>query len=52
VRRLAGVDPSVAVAIGGEPDVAYLAREYAVRLQHHPTGTRLQELVPQLRPPA
>jgi hypothetical protein len=52
VRRLAGVDPSVAVAIGGEPGVAYLAREYAVRLQRHRTGARLHKLVPQLIPPA
>jgi hypothetical protein len=52
VRRLAGVDPSVAVAIGGEPDIAYLAREYAVRLQRPRTGARLHKLVPQLIPPA
>jgi hypothetical protein len=52
VRRLAGVDPSIAVAIGEEPDVAYLASEYAVRVQRHRTGARLHELVPQLIPPA
>jgi hypothetical protein len=52
VRRLAGVDPSVAVAIGGEPDVAYLAREYVARLQRHQTDARLHKLVPQLFPPA
>jgi hypothetical protein len=52
VRRLAGVDPSVAVAIGGEPDVAYLARAYAVRLRRPRTDARLHELVRQLIPPA
>ncbi|MFL5920979.1 MAG: hypothetical protein ACJ75Q_11610 [Gaiellaceae bacterium] len=36
VRRLAGVDPRVAVAIRGEPDVAYLARGYFVQLPSHP----------------
>ncbi len=52
VRRLAGVDPSVAVAIGGESDVAYLARDYVARLQRSRTDARLHKLVPQLIPPA
>jgi len=52
VRRLVGVDPNVAVAIGGEPHVAYLAPEYVVHPQHPPTGARLHKVVPQLTPPA
>ena len=36
VRRLAGVDPRVAVAIRGEPDVAYLAAGYFLQLPSHP----------------
>jgi hypothetical protein len=52
VRRLAGVDPSIAVAIGGERDVAYLARAYVRRLQAHRTDARLRKLVPQLFRPA
>ena len=52
VRRLAGVDPRIAVAIGGEPDVAYLARAYFLRLRDGRTDARLRNLVPQLIPPA
>jgi hypothetical protein len=52
VRRLAGVDPTIAVAIGGEPDVAYLARRYFLRLKNDRTDARLRKLVPQLIPPA
>src|SRR5262245_44952294 len=52
VRRLAGVDPTVAVAIGGEPDVAYLARPYFLRLKAHRTDARVRKLVPQLLSPA
>jgi hypothetical protein len=52
VRRLAGVDPSIAVAIGGERDVAYLARAYFLRLRDGRTAARLRKLVPQLIPPA
>ena len=52
VRRLAGVDPSVAVAIGGEPDVAYLARRYFLQLKGHRADARLRKLVPQLLPAA
>jgi Family of unknown function (DUF6281) len=51
VRRLAGVDPSVAVAIGGEPNVAYLARKYFRQLQSHPADARLRKLA-KLIPPA
>jgi len=51
VRRLAGVDPTIAVAIGGEPDVAYLARAYFLRLQDGRTDAHLRKLVPQLIPP-
>jgi Family of unknown function (DUF6281) len=36
VRRLAGVDPRVAVAVQGEPEHAYLARGYFVQLPSHP----------------
>jgi hypothetical protein len=36
VRRLAGVDPRVAVAVRGEPDAAYLAAGYFVELPSHP----------------
>jgi uncharacterized protein DUF6281 len=36
VRRLAGVDPRVAVAVRGEPDVAYLAAGYFLQLPSHP----------------
>ena len=52
VRRLAGVDPSVAVAIRDEPDVAYLARAYFRRLRDHRTDAQLRKLVPNLIPPA
>ena len=52
VRRLAGVDPTIAVAIGGEPDVAYLARAHFLRLRHGRTDAGLHELLPQLIPPA
>jgi Family of unknown function (DUF6281) len=44
VRRLAGVDPSVAVAVRGEPDVAYVARAYF--------AGHLRKLVPRLTSPA
>jgi hypothetical protein len=47
VRRLAGVDPSVAVAIASEPDVAYVARKYFLRLQSEPADARkLAKLIP------
>jgi len=36
VRRLAGVDSQVAVAVRGEPDVAYLASGYFIQLPSHP----------------
>jgi hypothetical protein len=36
VRRLAGVDPRVAVAVRGEPDIAYLAVGYFIELASHP----------------
>jgi uncharacterized protein DUF6281 len=52
VRRVAGVDPTIAVAINGEPEVAYLARAYFLRLQDGRTDARLRKLVPQLIPPA
>jgi hypothetical protein len=52
VRRLAGVDPSIAVAIGGEPDVAYLAGASFLRLRDGRSDARLRKLVPQLIPPA
>jgi hypothetical protein len=47
VRRLAGVDPRVAVAIASEPDVAYVARKYFLRLQSEPADARkLAKLIP------
>jgi hypothetical protein len=52
VRRFAGVDPSVAVGIGGEPDIAYLARAYFLRLRGHQADAQLRKLVPKLIPPA
>lgn len=36
VRRLAGVDPRVAVAVRGEREVAYLAAGYFLELPSHP----------------
>ena len=52
VRRLAGIDPTIAVAIGGEPDVAYIARKYFLGLKSHRADARLRKLVPQLLPSA
>ena len=47
VRRLAGVDPSVAVAIASEPDVAYVARKYFLRLQSDRADAgKLAKLIP------
>jgi hypothetical protein len=43
VRRLAGVEPRVAVAVQGEPDHAYLARGYFVQLPSHPLHQALSE---------
>jgi hypothetical protein len=42
VRRLAGVGPRVAVAVGGEPNVAYLARGYFIQLASHPLHAALE----------
>ncbi len=36
MRRLAGVDPRVAVAVRGEREVAYLAAGYFLELPSHP----------------